>query len=66
MGPRRLWRKRPGGELPMEYGAGLTRTVHVDMTAHPANVVPSRGGHSIGWDGDTLVGPTLMRQAAAP
>jgi uncharacterized protein DUF6152 len=46
--------------IKMEYGAGLTRTVHMDMTAHPANVVPSRGGHSIGrWDGDTLVVDTI-------
>jgi len=46
--------------IKMEYGAGLTRTVHMDMTAHPANVVPSRGGHSIGrWDGDTLVVDTV-------
>jgi hypothetical protein len=44
----------------MEYGAGLTRTVHMDMTSHPAKVVPSRGGHSIGrWDGDTLVVDTV-------
>jgi len=46
--------------IKMEYGAGLTRTVHMDMTAHPANVVPSRGGHSIGrWDGNTLVVDTI-------
>jgi hypothetical protein len=46
--------------IKMEYGAGLTRTVHMNLTAHPANVVPSRGGHSIGrWDGDTLVVDTV-------
>jgi hypothetical protein len=46
--------------IKMEYGAGLTRTVHMNMTAHPANVTPSRGGHSIGrWDGDTLVVDTV-------
>jgi hypothetical protein len=46
--------------ITMEYGAGLTRTVHMNMTAHPANVKPSRGGHSIGrWDGDTLVVDTV-------
>ena len=46
--------------IKMEYGAGLIRTVHMNMTAHPANVVPSRGGHSIGrWDGDTLVVDTV-------
>jgi len=47
-------------EIKMEYGAGLTRTVHMNMTAHPAKIVPSRGGHSIGrWDGDTLVVDTV-------
>jgi Family of unknown function (DUF6152) len=46
--------------IKMEYGAGLTRTVHMNMTAHSANVAPSRGGHSIGrWDGDTLVVDTV-------
>ena len=46
----------------LEYGAspGLTRTVQMNMTAHPANVKPSRAGHSIGrWDGDTLVVDTV-------
>jgi hypothetical protein len=46
----------------MEYGAapGLTRTVHMNMKAHPAKVAPSRAGHSIGrWDGDTLVVDTV-------
>jgi hypothetical protein len=46
--------------IKMEYGAGLTRTVHMNMTTHPANVAPSRAGHSIGrWDGDTLVVDTV-------
>jgi uncharacterized protein DUF6152 len=46
--------------IKMEYGAGLTRTVHMNMSAHPANVAPSRAGHSIGrWDGDTLVVDTV-------
>ena len=46
----------------MEYGAspGLTRTVHMNLKAHPANIAPSRAGHSIGrWDGDTLVVDTV-------
>jgi hypothetical protein len=44
----------------MEYGAGLTRTVHMNRAAHPADIVPSRAGHSIGrWDGDTLVVDTV-------
>jgi hypothetical protein len=46
--------------IKMEYGAGLTRTVHMNMSAHPAKVMPSRAGHSIGrWDGDTLVVDTV-------
>jgi hypothetical protein len=44
----------------MEYGVGLTRNVQMNMTAHPANIKPSRAGHSIGrWDGDTLVVDTV-------
>jgi hypothetical protein len=41
----------------LEYGQfGLKRTVHMNLKAHPANVKPTRAGHSIGrWDGDTLV-----------
>jgi hypothetical protein len=47
-------------EIKMEYGFGLTRIVHMNMTAHPAKVAPSRAGHSIGrWDGDTLVVDTI-------
>ena len=46
--------------IKMEYGVGLTRTVHLNMTAHPANIKPSRAGHSIGrWDADTLVVDTI-------
>ena len=46
--------------IKMEYGVGLVRTVHMDMTAHPAKITPSRAGHSIGrWDGDTLVVDTV-------
>jgi len=48
------------GVITMQYGRGLTRTIHMNMTSHPANVTPSRGGHSIGrWDGDTLVVDTV-------
>jgi hypothetical protein len=44
----------------LEYGRGLTRTVHLNMSAHPAGVERSRSGHSIGhWDGDTLVVDTV-------
>jgi hypothetical protein len=46
--------------ITLEYGRGLERTVHMNMTAHPANVAPTRAGHSIGrWDGDTLVVDTV-------
>jgi hypothetical protein len=45
----------------IQYGRnGRTRTVHMGMTAHPANVTPSADGHSIGrWDGDVLVVDTV-------
>jgi hypothetical protein len=44
----------------MEYGRGLTRTVHLNLAAHPPGLAPSRAGHSIGrWDGDTLVVDTV-------
>ena len=45
----------------IEYGQrNLKRTVYMNMTAHPANVKPSRAGHSIGrWDNDVLVVDTV-------
>jgi len=45
----------------IEYGQfNLKRTVHMNMKAHPANIRPSRAGHSIGrWEGDTLVVDTI-------
>ncbi len=47
-------------EIMLKYGRGLERTVHMDMKRHPANVTPSRAGHSIGhWEGDTLVVDTV-------
>jgi hypothetical protein len=46
--------------ITLEYGRGLKRTVYTNMASHPANVAPSRAGHSIGrWDGDTLVVDTV-------
>jgi hypothetical protein len=49
-----------GDAITMEYGRGLTRTIHMNMSNHPANIEPSRAGHSIGrWDGDTLVVETV-------
>ena len=45
----------------IRYGyLDLMRTVHLDITKHPENIVPSLEGHSIGlWDGDTLVIDTI-------
>jgi hypothetical protein len=41
-------------------GTDVTRTVRLDLAAHPANVEPSLFGHSIGrWEGDTLVIDTV-------
>ena len=41
-------------------GTDVTRTIHLDLAEHPANVEPSLFGHSIGrWDGDTLVIDTV-------
>jgi hypothetical protein len=45
----------------LEYGQlGFTRTIHLDMTEHPAIIEPSRAGHSIGrWENDVLVVDTV-------
>jgi hypothetical protein len=45
----------------IEYGQmNLRRTVFMNMKQHPANIKPTRAGHSIGrWDGDTLVVDTV-------
>ena len=45
----------------MQYGfMGLTRTIHLDVTEHPAVLAPSVAGHSIGrWEGDVLVVDTV-------
>lgn len=45
----------------MQYGyMDYVRTIHLGMNEHPANIEPSRGGHSIGsWEGDTLVVDTI-------
>jgi hypothetical protein len=49
-----------GDVITMEYGRGLTRTIHMNMASHPATIERSRAGHSIGrWDGDTLVVETV-------
>jgi hypothetical protein len=47
-------------EITLEYGRGITRTIHMNVASHPADIVPSRAGHSIArWDGDTLVVDTV-------
>lgn len=45
----------------LRYGSmGLERTIHLNMIEHPANLVPSRAGHSIGrWENDVLVVDTV-------
>jgi hypothetical protein len=45
----------------IEYGQmDLRRTIHMNMKTHPADVKPSRAGHSIGrWEGDVLVVDTV-------
>jgi hypothetical protein len=50
-----------GNTVTIQYGrSGLTRTVHVGMAAHPANITPSRAGHSIGrYENDVLVVDTV-------
>jgi hypothetical protein len=45
----------------LQYGQlGFTRTIHMNMATHPANLKPSRAGHSIGrWEKDVLVVDTV-------
>jgi hypothetical protein len=45
----------------LQYGQlGFTRTIHMNMKAHPATIKPSRAGHSIGrWESDVLVVETV-------
>jgi Family of unknown function (DUF6152) len=47
--------------IELQYGSmGIERTIHLDMSEHPADITPSVGGHSIGrWDGDVLVVDTV-------
>ncbi len=49
-----------GDTITLQYGQlGFTRTIHMNAE-HPANVEPSRAGHSIGrWDNDVLVVDTV-------
>jgi hypothetical protein len=45
----------------LQYGQfNLKRTIHMNLKQHPANIKPSRAGHSIGrWEGDVLVVDTV-------
>jgi hypothetical protein len=45
----------------LEYGQlGFRRTIHLGLAEHPANLSPSRAGHSIGrWEDDVLVVDTI-------
>jgi hypothetical protein len=45
----------------LQYGQmGLKRTISMNAKAHPANIKPTRAGHSIGrWEGDVLVVDTV-------
>jgi len=50
-----------GDTITILYGRlGVERTIHLNMTEHPADIAPSRTGHSIGrWEGDTLIVDTI-------
>jgi hypothetical protein len=45
----------------IQYGQmDLRRTVYMNMKTHPANMKPTRAGHSIGrWEGDVLIVDTV-------
>jgi Family of unknown function (DUF6152) len=45
----------------LQYGQfGLKRTIYMNLKQHPANIKPSRPGHSIGrWENDVLVVDTI-------
>jgi hypothetical protein len=53
--------RQTGDTITFQYGQfGFMRTVHMDMDSHPAQIEPSRAGHSIGrWEGDVLVVDTV-------
>jgi hypothetical protein len=52
---------RNADTIVIQYGQfGFTRTIHMNVAAHPAAIEPSRAGHSLGrWDGDVLVVDTV-------
>jgi hypothetical protein len=45
----------------LRYGSmGLERTIHMNAAGHPANVAPTRAGHSIGrWENGVLIVDTV-------
>ncbi len=47
--------------ITLQYGyVDFVRTIHLNMDAHPDDIEPSVGGHSIGrWDGNVLVVDTV-------
>jgi len=47
--------------IAIQYGQmNLKRTVYMNMKEHPANIKPTRAGHSVGrWEGETLVIDTV-------
>jgi hypothetical protein len=49
------------GVINLSYGRlGLQRTVYMNLSEHPADLEPSRVGHSIGhWEDDVLVVDTV-------
>ena len=51
--------------ITLRYGrSGLVRTIHLGPDPHPAELEPSRAGHSIGrWDNDVLVVDTVGFEA---
>jgi len=50
-----------GDRIVIDYGLySFERVIHMNMDAHPADLVPSYSGHSIGhWEGDVLVVDTV-------
>jgi hypothetical protein len=49
--------EQTGDAIVLRYGQmGLERTIHLNATARPASVAPSRAGYSVGrWEDDVLV-----------
>ena len=50
-----------GDTITLQYGQlGFTRTIHLNVVEHPADIAPSRAGHSIGrWENDVLIIDTV-------